>query len=60
MNRDAKITGVIEAFTTKKDSILKWSLTRSGQARHTRELQNHCGLSTDPGIYFNLAVHHKS
>ena len=51
MNRDAKITGGIKAFTTKEYSILKWSLTRSNQARHTRELQNLCGLSTDPGIY---------
>ena len=51
MNRDAKTTGGIKAFTTKEDSILKWSLTRSDQVCHTRELQNLCGLSTDPGIY---------
>ena len=51
MNRDAKITGGIKAFTTEEDSILKWSLTRSDQACNTRELQNLCGLSTDPGIY---------
>ena len=30
---------------------MKWSLTRSDQARQTRELQNLCGLSTDRGIY---------
>ena len=49
--RDAKTTDGIEAFATKEDSILKWSLPRSDQACHTRELQNLCGLSTDPGIY---------
>ena len=51
MSRDAKTSGGIKAFTTKEDWILKWSLTRSDQARHTRELQNLCGLSTDRGIY---------
>ena len=49
INRDAKATGGIKAFTTKEDST--WSLTRSEQECHTRELQNLCGLSTDPGIY---------
>ena len=49
INRDAKTTSGIKAFTTKEDSI--WSLTRSEQECHTRELQNLCGLSTDPGIY---------
>ena len=29
---------------------MKWSLIRSDQERHTRELQNLCGSSTDPGI----------
>ena len=51
MSRDAKTTGGTKAFTMKEDSVLKRSLTRSDQARHTRELQNLCGLSTDPGIY---------
>ena len=51
MSRDAKTTGGTKAFTMKEDLVLKRSLTRSDQARHTRELQNLCGLSTDPGIY---------
>ena len=50
MNRDAKTTGGIKAFTTKEDWILKWSLTRSDQASHTGKPKNLCGLSRDPGI----------
>ena len=49
INRDAKTTGGIKAFTTQEDSVLKWCLNRSEQARNTRELQNLCGLCTDPG-----------
>ena len=49
INRDAKTTVRIKAFTTKED--MKWSLPRSDQACHTRLYQNLCGLSTDPGIY---------
>ena len=51
INRDAKTTGGIKAFSTLGDSVSKWCLNRAEQARNTRELQNLCGLSTDTGIY---------
>ena len=50
-NQDAKTPGGIKAFTTHDDSVLKWCLNHSKQARNTRELQNMCGLCIDPGNY---------
>jgi hypothetical protein len=48
---DAKTSGGIKAFSTQEESVLKWCLNRSEQAKNTKELQEMCGLGNDLGIY---------
>ena len=38
LNRDAKIVGGIKCFSNDPKSVLKWTLNRSKQAKHTAEL----------------------
>ena len=44
-------SGGIKAFSVKEESVLKWCLNRSEQAKNTQDLREMCGLVNDPGIY---------
>ena len=51
INRDAKTVGGIKAFSTKTDSVAKWCLNQSEQARNKKVLEDLCGLSKDGESY---------
>ena len=51
INRDAKTSGGVKAFSTKEESVLKWCLNRSEQAKNTKALEDLCGLGIGTGIY---------
>ena len=51
INRHAKTSGGVKAFSMKEESILKWCLNRSEQAKNTKALEDLCGLVTRTGIY---------
>ena len=38
ISRDAKVSGGIKYFASDPNSILKWTLNRSAQAKHTEAL----------------------
>ena len=48
INRDAKTSGGIKAFSTNNESVTKWCLVHSEQAKNTKALYDLCGL--DAGI----------
>ena len=51
INRDAKTSGGVKAFSTKEESVLKWCLNRCEQAKNTKALEDLCGLGIGTGIY---------
>ncbi|MEM7298253.1 MAG: hypothetical protein AAF391_08310 [Bacteroidota bacterium] len=51
INRDAKTAGGIRNFASNEESVLKWCLNRSEQARNTRHLLDMCDLGNDSSIY---------
>ena len=51
INREAKTSGGVKAFSTKEESVLKWCLNRSEQAKNTIALEDLCGLGIGTGIY---------
>ena len=51
INRDAKTSGGVKAFSTEEESVLKWCLNRSEQAKNTKALEDLCGLGIGTGIY---------
>ena len=56
INRDAKTTGGIKKFVGNENSVLKWCLNRADQSRHSRALNDMCGLVSDSGICFSMEV----
>ena len=51
INRDAKTTGGIKAFSTNSSSVLKWCLNRADQSTNTKALNNIAGLSKNNYSY---------
>ena len=47
---DAKTAGGVKAFSTKEESVLKWCLNRSEQAKNTRALEDLCNIRADSGV----------
>ena len=51
INRDAKTSGGIKAFSTNSSSVLKWCLNRSDQAMNSKALDSIAGLRMDNYCY---------
>ena len=51
INRDAKTTGGIKAFSTNSSSVLKWCLNRSEQATNTKAQDDLAGLRKNDTCY---------
>ena len=51
INRDAKTSGGIKAFSRNSSSVLKWYLNRSEQATNTKALDDLAGLGKDNTPY---------
>ena len=51
INRDAKTSDGVKAFSTREKSVLKWCLNRPEQAKNTKVLEDLCGLGIGTGIY---------
>ena len=51
INRDAKTSGGIKAFSTNSSSVLKWCLNRSEQATNTKALDDLAGLRKNDTCY---------
>ena len=51
MNRDAKTSGGIKAFSTNNESVTKWCLNRSEQAKNTKAFYDLCGLDAGSNTY---------
>ena len=51
INRDAKTSGGIKAFSTKEENVSKWCLNRSEQAKNTKAIEDLCGLGIGTKIY---------
>ncbi len=53
-NRDAKTAGGIKSFANDSNSVLKWTLHRSEQAKNTAELLHMANIQTPGDIYKSL------
>ena len=51
INRHAKTSGGIKAFSTNNESVTKWCLNRSEQAKNTKALYDLCDLDADSNTY---------
>ena len=51
INSDAKTSGGIKAFSTDNESVTKWCLNRSEQAKNTKALYDLCGLDAGSNTY---------
>ena len=51
INRDAKTSGGIKAFSRNSSSVLKWCLNRSEQATYTKALDDLAGLGKNNTFY---------
>ena len=51
INRDAKTSGGIKTFSTNNESVTKWCLNHSEQAKNTKALYDLCGLDAGSNTY---------
>ena len=51
INRDAKTSGGIKASSTNNESVTKWCLNRSEQAKNTKALYDLCDLDAGSNTY---------
>ena len=51
LNRDAKTSGGIKAFSTNDESVTKWCLNPSEKAKNTKALYDLCGLDAGSNTY---------
>ena len=51
INRDANTSGGIKTFSTNNESVTKWCLNRSEQAKNTKALYDLCDLDAGSNTY---------
>ena len=51
INHDAKTSDGIKAFSTNNESVTKWCLNHSEQAKNTKALYDLCGLDAGSNTY---------
>ena len=51
INRDAKTSAGIKAFSSSNESVTKWCLNRSEQAKNTKAFYDLCGLDSGSNTY---------